>query len=206
MPEPSVYNPLGSPFIELLSVDSTNNYALTKLHAGLTQHGAAFFAHEQIAGKGQRGKTWISEKDANLILSVVINPHHLLELTQQFLLSACVAVSAAEFFSRYAGDATRIKWPNDLYWSDRKAGGILIENIIGSQRSDTESPIASWLWAVAGIGININQITRHFNSAPGENQKIFHSMNIAEQYNQVGVRVDQLLSVVNEIAKQWLQK
>ncbi len=157
MPEPSVYNPLGSPFIELLSVDSTNNYALTKLHAGLTQHGAAFFAHEQIAGKGQRGKTWISEKDANLILSVVINPHHLLELTQQFLLSACVAVSAAEFFSRYAGDATRIKWPNDLYWSDRKAGGILIENIIGSQRSDTESPIASWLWAVAGIGININQ-------------------------------------------------
>lgn len=56
------------------------------------------------------------------------------------------------------------------------------------------------------IGININQITRHFNSAAGENQKIFHSMNIAEQYNQVGVRVDQLLSVVNEIAKQWLQK
>lgn len=56
------------------------------------------------------------------------------------------------------------------------------------------------------IGININQITRHFNSAPAENQKIFHSMNIAEQYNEVGVRVDQLLSVVNEIAKQWLQK
>lgn len=56
------------------------------------------------------------------------------------------------------------------------------------------------------IGININQITRHFNSSSGENQKIFHSLKIAEQYNQVGIKVDQLLSVVSEIAKQWLQE
>lgn len=55
------------------------------------------------------------------------------------------------------------------------------------------------------IGININQITRHFNSS-SENQKIFHSMKIAEQYNQVGMKVEQLLSVVNQIAKQWLQE
>jgi hypothetical protein len=56
------------------------------------------------------------------------------------------------------------------------------------------------------IGININQITRHFNSSTAENQKIFHSMKIAEQFNQVGIRVDQLLSIVNVIAKQWLQE
>ena len=55
------------------------------------------------------------------------------------------------------------------------------------------------------IGININQITRHFNSS-SENQNIFHSMKIAEQYDQVGVKVEQLLSVVNQIAKQWLQE
>lgn len=55
------------------------------------------------------------------------------------------------------------------------------------------------------IGININQITRHFNSS-SENQKIFHSMKVAEQYDQVGVKVEQLLSVVNQIAKQWLQE
>jgi BirA family transcriptional regulator, biotin operon repressor / biotin---[acetyl-CoA-carboxylase] ligase len=162
------------PFIELDSVDSTNNYAFKQLHAGLAHHGTAYFAREQIAGKGQRGKTWLAAKDSSLILSIVIDPRPLL-LTQQFQLSACVAISVCDFFRRYGSDSTRIKWPNDLYWQDRKAGGILIENIIGGQRSETGpstslsltqnsqtptiNPQASshWLWSVIGIGININQ-------------------------------------------------
>ncbi len=181
MPKPSLYNSLGLPFVELLSVKSTNNYALTQLHAGLTQHGTAFFAHEQTAGKGQREKMWTAAKGSSIIISVVINPQPL-RLTQQFQLSACIALSVCEFFSQYTGDATTIKWPNDLYWNDRKAGGILIENIIGSRKYDPKSyqdrsqkyednpafeignpqaandrPSSKWLWAVAGIGVNINQ-------------------------------------------------
>jgi BirA family transcriptional regulator, biotin operon repressor / biotin---[acetyl-CoA-carboxylase] ligase len=139
---------LGTPFIELKSIDSTNNYALQQVHAGMAQHGAAFFAHEQVAGKGQRGKAWSMDKGVNLILSTVINPQPL-SLQQQFQLSVCVALAASDLFSRYAGDETRIKWPNDLYWQDRKAGGILIENIIGGGHE--------WKWAIAGTGININQ-------------------------------------------------
>ena len=178
MPEPLLYNLLGTPFIELASIDSTNNYALTQIHAGLAQHGTAFFAHEQVAGKGQRGKTWTTQKDSSLIISIVINPQPL-QLMQQFHLSACIALSVSEFFGAYTGDGTRIKWPNDLYWCDRKAGGILIENIIGnkksevgSQRSETnhlsgisqlvainQQSATSWLWAVVGIGININQVS-----------------------------------------------
>lgn len=150
MPQLSLYPDLGTPFIELESIDSTNNYALQQLHAGLAQHGTAFFAHEQVAGKGQRGKTWAMEKGENLILSLVIDPQTL-SLSRQFQLSACVAISVFDLFSQYAGDDTRIKWPNDLYWQDRKAGGILIENIIGGYQE--------WKWAVAGIGININQIS-----------------------------------------------
>jgi BirA family biotin operon repressor/biotin-[acetyl-CoA-carboxylase] ligase len=169
LPEPSLYNSLGIPFIELLSIDSTNNYALTQIHAGLTQHGTAFFAHEQVAGKGQRGKTWITPKDSSLIVSIVINPQPL-QLAQQFQFNACVAISVCEFFAHYAGTDTRIKWPNDLYWNDRKAGGILIEYIIGSRKSEDDRPAtshqlagdnnlqsANWLWAVTGIGINFNQ-------------------------------------------------
>jgi BirA family biotin operon repressor/biotin-[acetyl-CoA-carboxylase] ligase len=60
-----------------------------------------------------------------------------------------VAVATHQFFSRYAGDQTKIKWPNDLYWQNGKAGGILIENIIGRS--------SKWKYAVAGIGININE-------------------------------------------------
>lgn len=153
MPQPLFANPIGSPFIELQSVDSTNNYARQQIHAGLAQYGMAVFAHEQVAGKGQRGKVWTSEKEANIALSIVIKPASL-RLMQQFQLSACAAVAIHNFFVKYAGDETKIKWPNDLYWQDRKAGGILIENIVGS----TESGNGSWDWAIIGIGINLNQV------------------------------------------------
>ena len=152
MPEPSAINTIGIPFVELQSVDSTNNYARRLLHEGLARHGFAVFAHEQVQGKGQWGKTWVTEKDANIILSTVIHPGPL-QIAEQFRLTVCTAVATHEFFSRYAGDDTRIKWPNDLYWQDRKAGGILIENVVSSGASETNR----WQWAIVGAGININQ-------------------------------------------------
>ncbi len=148
MPQPPAIHTIGTPFVELQSVDSTNNYARQQIHAGMAQTGMAIFTHEQLAGKGQRGKVWVSQKDVNIALSIVINPQPLL-ITQQFQLSACVAVALQQFFMNHAGDATKIKWPNDIYWQDRKAGGILIENIIRSS--------GNWEWAICGMGININQ-------------------------------------------------
>jgi BirA family biotin operon repressor/biotin-[acetyl-CoA-carboxylase] ligase len=112
----------------------------------------AIFAHHQTAGKGQRGKKWEAEKGANIALSVLIKPDFL-KLSQQFSLSACIAVSVHQFLSNYILDGLKIKWPNDLYWQDRKAGGILIESVVSS--SSTEN--GKWLWAIAGMGINLNQ-------------------------------------------------
>lgn len=152
MPQPLSQNPIGTPFIELQSVDSTNNYALNLVHEGLAQHGTAVFAHEQLRGKGQRAKLWASEKDANIALSIVVNPYPL-QVFQQFQLIACAAVSVHEIFNKYAVNNAYIKWPNDLYWQDRKAGGILIENIIRSGQVLK----GEWKMAVIGIGININQ-------------------------------------------------
>jgi BirA family transcriptional regulator, biotin operon repressor / biotin---[acetyl-CoA-carboxylase] ligase len=159
LPEPSYQPSIDRPFIELQTVDSTNNYALSRIHAGLAQDGMAIFSHEQTAGKGQRGKKWTSAKGDNIALSIIIKPAPLL-VVQQFQLSACVAVAVHEFLNKYAGRYTKIKWPNDLYWKDRKAGGILIESVVRSSesgvgsRKPTDSP---WQWAVIGIGININQ-------------------------------------------------
>ena len=159
MPLPFAGNPIGKPFIELRSIDSTNKYAMALVHVdilpdgqGEAQHGMAIFSHEQTAGKGQRGKNWASEKGSNIALSILLNPYPL-SIQSQFKLSVCIAISTFELFSKYAGDETRIKWPNDLYWRDRKAGGILIENVIQS----SQSTVGSWEWAVVGIGININQ-------------------------------------------------
>ena len=159
MPLPFAGNPIGKPFIELQSIDSTNKYAMALVHGdilpygqGEPQHGMAIFSHDQTAGKGQRGKNWASEKDANIALSILLNPFPL-SIPEQFKLSVCIAASTWNLFSKYAGDETKIKWPNDLYWRDRKAGGILIENVIQS----SQSAVGSWQWAIIGIGININQ-------------------------------------------------
>ena len=170
MPLQSSGNPIGRPFIELQSIDSTNKYAMGLVHRehltegqGEAQHGTAIFSHEQTAGRGQRGKSWASEKGSNIALSILLNPSPL-KVQQQFQINVYVAISVCEFFSKYAGTETRIKWPNDIYWRDRKAGGVLIENVIGSQTPDVRRPDTAlriqkseWKWAVAGIGININQ-------------------------------------------------
>ncbi|MBL0356270.1 MAG: biotin--[acetyl-CoA-carboxylase] ligase [Chitinophagaceae bacterium] len=145
-------------FTILDSVDSTNNYAMAKVHAGLAKHGDAFFAFDQTGGKGQRGKTWHTGNGQNIAISIIIEPKSL-QVAAQFKLSAAVALACYDFFSIYAGEETYIKWPNDIYWRDRKAGGVLIENVIGRNNSGkTSCKFESfWKYAVIGIGININQ-------------------------------------------------
>ena len=139
---------IGDLFIEIPSVDSTNIYAMQQVHARMTKHGNAFFAHEQTQGKGQRGRNWNSRKDENIILSVVFEPVSL-NPASAFQLSSAVALACYRFCKVYTGDEISIKWPNDIYWRDRKAGGILIENLIRGNQ---------WEFAVAGMGINVNQV------------------------------------------------
>ncbi|MEP7257553.1 MAG: biotin--[acetyl-CoA-carboxylase] ligase [Flavitalea sp.] len=137
---------LGRPFIILSSVESTNNYAMAKLHAGMVVEGTCFQAVEQTAGKGQRGKSWFAAPGENITLSAITSPGS--AKLRPFLLSAAVAIACHGFLSAYANKNIKIKWPNDIYINDRKAGGILIENLYQGH---------NWSWAVAGIGLNINQ-------------------------------------------------
>jgi BirA family biotin operon repressor/biotin-[acetyl-CoA-carboxylase] ligase len=146
---------IGAALIELQQVDSTNNYATALAHAGMAQPGTAVLAHYQSAGKGQRHKGWSAAPGENITLSLVLQPDAFagagfasLSAANAFRFSMAIALGAQRFFARYAGDETFVKWPNDLYWRDRKAGGILIENILSG---------SSWKWAIAGLGININQ-------------------------------------------------
>jgi len=128
-------------------VDSTNNYAMGRIHEGLARNGEAWFARVQTDGKGQRGKAWKSNINENLLMSVIIRPPQFLKISS-FYLQALVSVVSARFLSEITQSSCLIKWPNDLYLNDRKAGGILIENNIRGTH---------WNWAIIGIGININQ-------------------------------------------------
>ena len=147
---------LGDTLTFIRSVDSTNNYAIAALHEALAKHGDAFLAGYQTAGKGQRGRQWLAKPNENLLFSIVVEPKLL--ITQQFLLSMAVAIACRNLLNRYAQDNISIKWPNDIYWNDRKAGGILIENIITD---------GNWRYAVIGIGINLNQVSfEHTSNKP----------------------------------------
>jgi BirA family biotin operon repressor/biotin-[acetyl-CoA-carboxylase] ligase len=136
---------LRGPFIILSEVDSTNNYAMAKLHATAIQAGSCFQAVEQSAGKGQRGKRWAVKKGENITMSVCLRPTH---AEFPFLLSAAMALGCYDFIKESGAADIGIKWPNDVYIGDRKAAGILIENVfLGSV----------WQWAVVGTGVNVNQ-------------------------------------------------
>jgi len=144
---------LGEPLIELTTILSTNIYAMDQVHKGLALSGSCYTADFQTAGKGQHGRNWESEKGQNLLSSYVLELKQLKTgkiwtPADQIGFSAAIALGARAFFAAFAGEQTKIKKPNDIYFSDRKAGGILIENLVRGKE---------WTWTVIGIGMNINQ-------------------------------------------------
>jgi BirA family transcriptional regulator, biotin operon repressor / biotin---[acetyl-CoA-carboxylase] ligase len=151
LPDPGKENQHRTTFdnqlIELESVDSTNNYAMARIHEGMATDGMVYLTHNQWAGKGQRGKTWLSEPGQNLMMSLILAPAPL-NLSDQFLFSAAVALGILDLLKYYESQNWLIKWPNDIYWRDRKAAGILIETVVQGK---------NWPWAVVGIGMNLNQ-------------------------------------------------
>lgn len=134
--------------IHIPETDSTNNY-LSKLSDKETVPEFTVVQSDfQTAGKGQRGNSWETEKGKNLLFSVILYPTFL-EARRQFILSQIVSLSIKEELDRWTEDIS-IKWPNDIYWKDKKICGILIENDL------TGTHIAR---SILGIGININQKT-----------------------------------------------
>lgn len=104
------------------------------------------YAGYQTAGRGQTGNGWESEPDKNLICSILLPNKNLYFLN--------IAVSVA--IIRLIGEPFTIKWPNDIYYRDKKLAGILLENaIVGSIVK----------YSIAGVGLNVNQ-TKFTSDAP----------------------------------------
>ena len=104
----------------------------------------ALFAEFQTAGRGRRGREWVSPFGANLYLSLAWSfPQWPRQLTT---LSLVVGVACARALREVGLDAVRLKWPNDLHVNGRKLGGILIEH-----RAEAGGPCR----VIIGIGINV---------------------------------------------------
>ncbi len=117
------------------------------IDADTAQDGLTLIARHQTQGKGQRGKSWQDPGADSLLMSVILCPDYGLE--QQFIFSATVAVAVADTIQLLCNNSNIcIKWPNDIIVGDKKAGGILIENVLRGSK---------WMYAIIGLGLNVRQ-------------------------------------------------
>ena len=161
--------------IRLKEVDSTNRYLhdCQQLPDGQS---VLVVADYQTAGRGQGSNTWESEPGKNLLFSLAIQPKFV-PVRRQFLLAEAEALAIKEALDSYT-DGITLKWPNDVYWQDRKISGTLIETSLSAGAVKR---------CVFGTGIDVNQ--REFHSdAP----------NPVSLYNIIGVETptEQLLDEI----------
>jgi len=128
---------------------------MEQVRRGMALSGSCYTTDFQTDGKGQHGRSWESEKGQNLLSTYVLELKQLKSdkiwtPADQIGFSAAIALGVRAFFASFAGAETKIKKPNDLYFRDRKAGGILIENLVRGK---------NWTWSIIGLGINLNQST-----------------------------------------------
>ena len=132
--------------------NSTNTLMKELLARGEWPEGERWLRTDfQSAGRGQAGNSWESAPGKNLLCSILIDPQQILD-KNPFYLNVMVSVAV----QRLLGDSFTIKWPNDIYWHDKKVAGLLVETAL--QGGEIK-------YAIAGIGLNVNQ-TEWFSDAP----------------------------------------
>jgi BirA family biotin operon repressor/biotin-[acetyl-CoA-carboxylase] ligase len=179
---------VGHSLVKLHEVDSTNTYLKDLLsNSKPLIEGTVIMADYQTSGRGQKDNVWESEKGANLTFSVLFRPSFL-DVNQQFQLNKAISLGVSDVLIEILGESSKIKWPNDIYFQDKKIGGILIENTIkGNFLKES----------IVGIGLNVNQKEFGLNNNRATSlSKILH-----QDYH-----LDKLLSqLCNRIESRYLQ-
>ena len=163
--------------------DSTNTRAMELAERGAS-HGTVVCADAQSAGRGRRGRVWVSPPGINLYLTLLLRPPVEAVLAPRLTLVAAVAL--AQGIEDAAGVECRLKWPNDLFLGGRKAAGILAEM---AADPDGVRHVA------IGVGVNVNGSAADF---PEELRKIATSIRI--ESGRRFARVDVLAAFLDRFA------
>ena len=142
---------IGNKIIELKETTSTNIIAFNLINKEDIDEGTVISAVSQYSGRGTGGNKWESEAGKNLTVSIILKPEFL-PLEKQFMLNIIASLAVSDMVSIILQNKedVKIKWPNDIYVSNKKISGILIENtIVGN----------TFKYCIIGIGINVNQET-----------------------------------------------
>jgi BirA family biotin operon repressor/biotin-[acetyl-CoA-carboxylase] ligase len=137
---------VGSKYIFLENLSSTNSCAAALLKKQSLQEGTVIYTNYQTAGRGQAGNSWESEPNKNLLISLILYPH-LIRPIDQFIISKTISLGICDFLKQHITNVF-IKWPNYIYVMNDKIAGILIETSVMGDKIES---------VIAGIGLNVNQ-------------------------------------------------
>ena len=130
------------------TLESTNQYLQNLLNEGIDIVDNIVVTDYQTSGKGQGKNVWESEDGKNLLFSIALDMSFL-KAENQFILTQIVSVTMINVLKKYLPEESLfIKWPNDIYFNDKKIAGILIKNEIKGMIMGT---------SIIGIGLNVNQ-------------------------------------------------
>ena len=136
-------------FLHFDEINSTNVYLYDKISEKNDISDTVVVASHQTAGRGMDKNKWESEAGKNLLFSIALNVNFL-EASNQFKISQAVSVAIVETLSQFIDNQKLfIKWPNDIYFGDKKLAGMLIQNTIEGRMMGI---------SIIGIGLNVNQI------------------------------------------------
>lgn len=138
---------IGNVLNHINQCDSTNSYVKDFITKSKPLEGTVFYTDKQTAGRGQFGNSWQSEEGQNLTFSFIVYPKFL-GVDMQFYLSKVVCIAIVDALNSLTNMPFKIKWPNDIYYKNKKLAGILIENQLSNNQISN---------AIIGIGINVNQ-------------------------------------------------
>ena len=128
----------------LFTVDSTNDWAMKKLHLGEASTGYVCLAEFQRCGRGRRGRQWISPLASNIIFSMIWEFEGGATVLEG--LSLAVGVAVVRALNAMGVDQVQLKWPNDILLNDAKVGGVLL---------DMTGDPAGTCQVIVGVGINV---------------------------------------------------
>tara|TARA_B100000683_G_scaffold70527_1_gene68973 strand:- start:12623 stop:13354 length:732 start_codon:yes stop_codon:yes gene_type:complete len=162
--------------IHLKDVNSTNEFANKYIDENKIQESFVITADYQKCGKGQVNNRWDSEKEKNLLISVVFS--YKKNISNQFDFNIISSLAVLDILQELKVEKAKVKWPNDILINKKKVAGILIKNKIKGNEIYK---------SIIGLGLNVNQeVFRKFNrkatSLKIEKSKLFDLIDIRDNF------------------------
>ena len=177
---------IGREIIYYPRLDSSNEALKRNLQNQAIEEGTVYVAGKQEQGKGRRGRRWESPT-GGLWFSFLLCPN--LAMSQTALLSLTFAVALARSLENLG--PVYIKWPNDIYYRDKKIAGILLE-------MSGEIDLADYL--IVGIGLNLNTQKRDFPGAVA-----LDATSLLEEGGEVIAANDMLIAVLKKLNQYYCE-